>query len=77
MDNTWYQPERLGGPYVREVRWRLAMLGYLPVTETGSGGFDLKLIRAVQRFQKDKGLPVLGTIGPRTRAALDRELAEI
>lgn len=73
----WFISERLGPSYVREARWRLAQLGYLPVTDTGKGRIDVALVRATQRYQADRGIPTLGTIGPRTRAALDRDLSEI
>lgn len=73
----WYESEPLGAAYVRETRWRLAQLGYLPLMQTGSGHIDWPLMLATKHYQRAKGLPQPGTIGPRTRAALDRDLSTI
>lgn len=70
----WYVSSDLQTPFVAEAQWRLVRLGCLPRATATDGSLDLPTIRAVQRYQRARHLPVLGTIGPRTRAALDRDL---
>ncbi|HWH15457.1 MAG TPA: PKD domain-containing protein [Miltoncostaeaceae bacterium] len=59
----------------REVQVRLTALGLLPPGHRPDGRFRLPVLRAVQAYQRRAGLPVLGTVGPRTRAALAGDTA--
>ncbi len=61
----------------REVAWRLRMLGFLSPVYATPDSLSVPLIRAVQRYQKARGIPPIGTIGPKTRASLDRDLGRI
>lgn len=70
----WYARTEKSPALVREAQWRLRAFGYLSPAFELNGKLDIPTIRAVQRYQADKGLPLLGTIGPRTRRALDRDL---
>jgi len=70
----WYARTAEGPPLVREAQWRLQRMGFLSKTSRPSGVLDLATIRGVQRYQAARGIPTLGTIGARTRAALDRDL---
>ncbi|NEN97116.1 MAG: peptidoglycan-binding protein [Moorea sp. SIO3I7] len=56
------------GADVTEVQGRLRELGYFNRQPTGYFGSITK--NAVIRFQRDKGLPADGEVGPRTRATL-------
>ncbi|NEO20721.1 MULTISPECIES: peptidoglycan-binding protein [unclassified Moorena] len=56
------------GADVTEVQRRLRELGYFNRQPTGYFGSITK--NAVIRFQRDKGLPADGEVGPRTRATL-------
>ncbi|MBC7461659.1 MAG: peptidoglycan-binding protein [Thermoleophilia bacterium] len=71
---SWYVSDDLQTPFVQEAQWRLERLGCLSAGSFRSGALDLPTIRAVQAYQRANHLPVLGTIGPRTRFALDRDL---
>ena len=57
---------------------RLRALGYLPADWSERRRYDLALLRAVFRFQVDRGSGgrAVGTIGPWTRAELDEALRE-
>lgn len=70
----WYARTEHSPALVREAQWRLQQFGFLSKATRLSGELDLTTIRAVQRYQAARGLPTLGTIGPRTRNALDRDL---
>lgn len=70
----WYSQIAQQDPYVTEAQWRLVKLGCLRPASYQTGHLDLATIRGVQRYQRTIGLEVLGTIGPRTRHALDTAL---
>jgi hypothetical protein len=55
---------------VRELQVKLKELGYLTATPTGYYGNQT--VAAVKKFQKAKGLEQLGSVGPGTRAALNK-----
>jgi len=55
---------------VKELQIKLKELGYLTATPTGYYGNQT--VAAVKKFQKAKGLEQLGTVGPGTRAALNK-----
>ncbi|MCW2973622.1 MAG: cya [Thermoleophilia bacterium] len=74
MQPPWYAKSDLQTPYVVEAQWRLERVGCLTPGTYRAGSLDLPTIRGVQRYQRANHLPVLGTIGPRTRAALDHDL---
>lgn len=61
------------GRYVREAQSRLHRHGYLVTSREVDGVFGPGTERAVQRFQKDRGLSIDGVIGPRTLDALNCE----
>lgn len=69
----WYAHTDDSPVVVSEVQERLRLFGYLRRT-VQPGLLDIPTIRAIQAYQRARGLPVLGTVGPRTRAALDRDL---
>lgn len=56
------------GPAVLALQQRLAALNYYPGPTDGSFGPDT--LEAVWAFQEAQGLPVTGTVGPATSAAL-------
>jgi len=58
------------GIAVTELQKKLIVLGYLKVDATGYFGQLTK--KAVQAFQKSKGLEQVGFVGPGTRAALNK-----
>lgn len=65
------------GPAVPLLRRRLARTGDLPAGgNTTSIRFDAELEEAVKRFQHRHGLNDDGVVGPATRRALDRPVAE-
>ncbi len=72
--DPWYTVSDSQFPFVREAQWRLVRLGCLAAGSYEIGRLDMSTIRAVQRYQSETRLPVLGTIGPRTRASLDARL---
>jgi len=59
----------------REVQVRLVALGLLPARHRVVPRLPVRVLRAVQAYQRAAGLPPLGTVGPRTRAALARDSA--
>lgn len=58
----------MSGPEVLQLQRRLAALKYYPGMADGVFGSDTE--EAVWAFQEAQGLPVSGTVGPETRAAL-------
>jgi Putative peptidoglycan binding domain/L,D-transpeptidase catalytic domain len=58
----------MSGPAVLQLQQRLAALKYYPGTADGAFGSDTE--EAVWAFQEAQGLPVTGTVGPATTAAL-------
>lgn len=72
--DPWYGRTMHSPPLVREVQWRLQLFGYLPRAVPRSGRLDMATIEAVKQFQRAHGIPAIATVGPRTRAALDRKL---
>ncbi len=56
------------GPAVLQLQQRLAALTYYPGPPDGQFGPDTE--EAVWAFQETQGLPVTGTVGPQTQAAL-------
>lgn len=59
------------GPNVAALRTRLAAEGYLSVPLAQPEQFDAGLVAALSLFQTGHGLAADGTLGSRTRAALD------
>jgi hypothetical protein len=57
---------------LRGVQAQLIATGDLPAGWTVGDRYTLPLLRVVQAFQRRAGLPANGTVGPRTRAALER-----
>jgi peptidoglycan hydrolase-like protein with peptidoglycan-binding domain len=57
---------------LRGVQAQLMATGDLPAGWTVGDRYTLPLLRTVQAFQRRVGLPPHGTIGPATRAALER-----
>jgi lipoprotein-anchoring transpeptidase ErfK/SrfK len=58
----------MSGPGVLQLQQRLAALTYYPGPPDGRFGTDT--LEAVWAFQETQGLPVTGTVGPATQAAL-------
>jgi peptidoglycan hydrolase-like protein with peptidoglycan-binding domain len=58
------------GTEVLELQKRLKSEGYLNATPNGNYG--PATVAAVKAYQKAKGLSQLGTVGPGTRAALNK-----
>jgi lipoprotein-anchoring transpeptidase ErfK/SrfK len=58
----------MSGPAVLQLQQRLAALQYYPGPADGEFGTDT--LEAVWAFQETQGLPVTGTVGPATQAAL-------
>jgi lipoprotein-anchoring transpeptidase ErfK/SrfK len=58
----------MSGPAVLQLQQRLAALMYYPGPADGKFGNDT--LEAVWAFQETQGLPVTGTVGPATQAAL-------
>jgi peptidoglycan hydrolase-like protein with peptidoglycan-binding domain len=58
------------GTEVLELQKRLKSEGYL--TATPNGNYGPATVAAVKAYQKAKGLSQLGTVGPGTRAALNK-----
>jgi peptidoglycan hydrolase-like protein with peptidoglycan-binding domain len=58
----------MSGAAVLQVQQRLAALKYYPGPADGEFGADTE--EAVWAFQEAQGLPVSGTVGPQTQAAL-------
>jgi lipoprotein-anchoring transpeptidase ErfK/SrfK len=58
----------MSGPAVLALQQRLAALKYFPGPADGQFGPDTQ--EAVWAFQETQGLPVSGTVGPQTQAAL-------
>lgn len=67
----WYTSRDGSAVFIREVQWRLRMLGYRSIVERSTGVLDLPTIRQIQQFQRHEHIPPRGTVGPRTRRALD------
>lgn len=65
-------------PAVRRVREHLQAIGDLPADAPASrrDAYDERLADAVKRYQRRHGLAADGTIGPRTRAAMNVTAAE-
>jgi L,D-transpeptidase YcbB len=63
-------------PHIVLVRERLFASGDLLEDETESQRYDNHLLNAVSRFQRRHGLKDDGTIGPQTRAAMNRTVDE-
>lgn len=69
----WYAFAQRSNPLVAEVQRRLHILGIatgLPRT----GRLDIPTLLAVRKFQRENGISDIATVGPQTRAALDRAL---
>jgi general secretion pathway protein A len=62
------------GPAVEWLQHSLRQLGYLEAPATGE--YDGATVGAVRAFQTDRGLTVDGEVGPRTKMALYRALAD-
>jgi murein L,D-transpeptidase YcbB/YkuD len=62
------------GPEVVRLRNRLAAMGYLG--RSVSGSYDAALTRAVRLFQIDHGIEATGTLGETTLAALNTSAAD-
>ncbi len=69
---------RLGdhGPAVREARCLLDFWGYVEFSrwDEAHGTFDAETEEAVERFEKRRGLPVDGVVGPETWEELRHSL---
>jgi len=66
-------------PSVRRVRDHLQAIGELPADGHGTARrdhYDDRLVDAVKKYQRRHGLAADGTIGPRTRAAMNVTAAE-
>lgn len=66
-------------PSVRRVRDHLQAIGELPADGHGASRrdhYDDRLVDAVKKYQRRHGLAADGTIGPRTRAAMNVTAAE-
>jgi hypothetical protein len=71
----WYQHNSSLSPrLVREVQWRLKTMGYYPSQIRSSGRLDPETLRAIRRYQRARSIAPIATVGPLTRAALDKDL---
>jgi peptidoglycan hydrolase-like protein with peptidoglycan-binding domain len=67
----------LRGDDVRRLQTELNQLGFLiPVTETAAGFFGQATLDAVERFQKNHGLPVTGVVDRVVAERINRVLGE-
>jgi hypothetical protein len=69
----WYSFAQRRNPLIAEVQRRLQLLGFSPSLRI-TGMLDMPTLVAIKRFQRSNGIEDIGTVGPRTRAALDRAL---
>lgn len=70
----WFAGSGRSPRLVREVQWRLQTFGFLSRSHALSGVLDVPTLAGVRDFQRSVGLPAIGTVGPRTRSALDARL---
>lgn len=61
------------GAILRGVQTQMIAVQALPPNWRITDRFTVRLLRAVQGYQRRAHIPPNGTLGPRTRAALDRE----
>ncbi|MFN8123041.1 MAG: hypothetical protein U0237_11495 [Thermoleophilia bacterium] len=61
------------GEILRGVQTQMIAVQALPPRWRITDRFTVPLLRAVQRYQRRAHIPPNGTLGPRTRAALDRD----
>lgn len=71
----WYKHDSSLSPrLVREVQWRLKTMGYFPPQLHSTGRLDPATLRAIRRYQRARNITPIATVGPLTRAALDKDL---
>jgi len=73
----YYQRTHETGPLVAEVNWRLRLLGFLSPVYANERTLSYPIIEAVQRYQRARGIEALGTVGPKTRRALDADIVRL
>ncbi|MCC6830844.1 MAG: hypothetical protein IT200_05810 [Thermoleophilia bacterium] len=61
------------GAILRGVQTQMIAVQALPPSWRITDRFTVRLLRAVQRYQRRLHIPPNGTLGPRTRTALDRD----
>ncbi|TSC76854.1 MAG: putative peptidoglycan-binding domain-containing protein [Parcubacteria group bacterium Gr01-1014_31] len=62
----------VSGPQVYALQLLLQTRGYFPTTVPPTGYFGPVTTAAVEQFQSAHGLPVVGSVGPQTRAVLNQ-----
>lgn len=67
----------LQDPQVVRLQDFLKAKGFFPSTQESTGYFGPLTMKAVQDYQRSKGIEALGNVGPQTRAAIAAELGVV